>query len=366
MRRSYMIAARRSPIAPRGGALHALALHELATPVIAQVLADAGIGPDRVEEIIVSNALGGGGNPARVVALAAGLPEHVAGLSIDRQCVGGLDAVLLADMMVRSGQHDIVLAGGVESYSRRPLRLRSFADGRAPEPYDQAAFTPWPERDPDMATAAEDLAKHLNINRAAQDAWSVESHAKARACPPEFHQAEIVPLAGLTQDSFTRTLTGRLCARAPVIHGSITAANMAVAADGAGFVLVVSEAVAAALMCPAVELLAGRTLGGTPDLPGLAPVAAIGAVLDQATTLVTAEIMEAFAVQAIACQTGAGLPVEIVNQYGGALARGHPVGASGAVLAVRLYHQLCRTPGSGLAAIAAAGGLGTALLARRL
>lgn len=361
---SRIIAARRSAVAPRGGVLAALDLHDLAAPVIARVLEDAGLALDDVGEIVLSNALGAGGNPARRVALACGLPERVAGLTIDRQCAGGLDALLLADAMIRAGQHDVIIAGGVESYSRRPLRLRTFADGRAPEPYDQAPFTPWADRDPDMATAANALAGTLGIDRKAQDDWAVESHRKAMACTKDLLDAEIVPVAGLDRDAFARALTPRHCARAPVVQGTITVANMAVAADGAAFVVMVSERVARMLRRPRVRIAAGCTLGGTPDLPGLAPVAAIKTVLAgrDANDLVAAEVMEAFAVQAIACTRDAGLAPEIVNRFGGALARGHPVGASGAILAVRLFHLLSRDAGLGLAAIAAAGGIGTAVL----
>lgn len=364
MTASYILAARRSAVVPRNGAFADLALHELASPVILSVLQDAGIDPENVDELILSNALGAGGNPARSAALAAGLRPEVAGLSLDRQCVGGLDALILADAMIRSGLHDIVVAGGAESYSRRPLRQHTFADGRAPEPYDQAPFTPWPERDPDMAVAADRLADLYSVSRAEQDAWAVRSHSAARAA----QAPGIVTLKGQTQDPFTRKLSPRLCAKAPVIHGAITAANMAVAADGAAFTVLVSERIARAYP-NRVQIVSGATLGGDPTLPGLAPVAAIKASLTKADTrtdsLQTAEIMEAFAVQALLCQREAGINPDILNPYGGSLARGHPIGASGAILAVNLFHKLTETPGLGLAAIAAAGGLGTALLLRK-
>ncbi len=362
---TVLIAARRSPIAPRNGALSHLQPHELAAPVLRQALSDCGIAPNQVGELILSNALGAGGNPARIAALAAGLPQHVAGLSIDRQCVGGLDALMLADALIRSGQHQIVIAGGVESYSRRPFRARTFPDGSAPEPYDQAPFTPWPDRDPNMAQAADRLARTLDIDQATQDDWAIRSHQKARESRGSLG---IVPINGLTKDPFTRELTQRHCARAKQVDGTITAANMAVAADAAAFVVVTSAEVARSLGLTGIQIVGGQTIGGDPEMPGLAPVAAIQSVLDRANLtqddIQTAEIMEAFAVQAIACQRGAHLRPDIVNPDGGALARGHPIGASGAVLAVHLFHQLSAKPGYGLAAIAAAGGLGSALLLR--
>lgn len=347
-----LIAARRTAVVPRGGAFARLSLEDLAAPVLLACLADGGIGPDQVDEVILSNALGAGGNPARRVALAAGL-GHVGGLSIDRQCAGGLDAILLARALVDSGAADVVLAGGVESYSRRPLRLRADPDGGPPVAYDQAPFTPWPDRDPGMADAAEALAQRLGISRARQEGWAVNSHAKALKSG---HSMEIVPVAGVTKDAFTRRLIPGLLARAAVVAGSITAATAAVAADAAALCLVVSDRVAQGR---GLAIVAGATVGGNPEEPGLAPVAAI-ARLWQGGPLAMAEIMEAYAVQAIAVVEGAGLDPAIVNPGGGALARGHPIGASGAILAVQLFHGLRN--GRGLAAIASAGGIGTALL----
>ncbi len=348
-----LIAARRTAVVPRGGAFARLSLEDLAAPVLSACLADAGVAPGQVQEVILSNALGAGGNPARRVALAAGLPDTVAGLTIDRQCAGGLDAILLAMALVDSGAAQVVLAGGVESYSRRPLRLRTDPEGGPPVAYDEAPFTPWPDRNPGMAEAAEALAQRLGIGRDRQEAWAVASHDKALRAD---HSAEIVPLLGIARDAFPRSLSPRLLSRAPMVQGSITATTAAVAADAAAVCLVVSDRAAQGR---GLALLGGRTVGGDPTEPGLAPVAAIKAIWRE-EPLAMAEIMEAYAVQAIAVVERAGLDAAIVNPAGGGLARGHPVGASGAILAVRLFHGLRR--GRGLAAIAAAGGIGTALL----
>ena len=358
---AVIVAARRTAVCPRGGAFSGLRIEELGAPVLQAVLADAGLGPDRVDEVIVANALGAGGNPARRVALAAGLPERVAGLTIDRQCAGGLDAILLARALVDSGAAQVVVAGGVESYSLRPLRAMPGQGDGPPVPYDQAPFTPWPDRDPEMGAAAAALAERLGIPAGAQADWAVTSHARARAVAD---WPEIVPLAGVVRDAFTRALTPALAARAPKVAGNITAATAAVAADAAALVVVVADPLAGAL---GLRLLGGVTLGGDPQEPGLAPVPAIAkALADLALRqrdLAMAEVMEAYAVQAIACVQGAGLDPARVNVEGGALARGHPIGASGAVLAVRLFHGLQQ--GYGLATIAAAGGIGTALLLER-
>lgn len=356
---ALIVAARRSPVVPRGGALARLEPHDLAAPVIAALLADAGLPPAQVDEVIVSNALGGGGNPARLTALAAGLPVTVGGLSIDRQCCGGLDAILLAHALIRAGRHQAVIAGGAESWSRRPLRLRTDPDGGAAQPYDQPPFTPWPERDPEMTAAAAALAHRLGISRARQEAWAIRSHARALAHP----QPEVLGFAQGAADGFTRRLTPALAARAKPLAGSITVATAAVAADAAAFVVVVSPRMAERA-ARRLRIAASATLGALPEEPGLSPVPAMQAVLAQAgldaQALERVELMEAYAVQALACMDALALPEDRVNPAGGALARGHPIGASGAILAARLFHGL--RAGPGLAAIAAAGGIGSALI----
>jgi acetyl-CoA C-acetyltransferase len=361
---AHIIAACRSAVVPRDGAFAAHTLDALGAPVVQAALAQAGLAPRQVDDLIVSNAIGGGGNPARLIALAAGLPENVAGLSIDRQCAGGLDALLLAKAMVESGAADIVVAGGVESYSRRPLRLRTFSDGSPPQPYDQPPFSPWPTRDPDMTEAADTLASTLGITAEAQNDWAIESHAKALRA--DAIPGEIIALDGQDRDPFARKLTLPLTRRAKKVSGSITAANMAVAADAAAFCVIVSDRMRAQLRCDSIALLGGATRGAAPEDPGIAPLTAIKSALSltgkRIADITCAEVMEAFAVQAIACVEGAGLDPAIVNIGGGALARGHPIGASGTINAVRLYHELRKTGGTGLATIAAAGGIATALI----
>jgi len=359
---AFLTAALRTAVVPQGGAFAAFELHQLVAPLVAPCLAMGGIDPGEVDELILSNALGAGGNQARVAALAAGLPERVAGLTTDRQCAGGLDALGLAMALVASGQAQAVLAGGVESHSRRPLRFRTDPGGDPPRPYDRPPFTPWPDRDPDLAQAAADLGRRLGIGEDRQVAWAIDSHAKALAARPRL-RAEILPLAGQLDDAFTRRLTPALAARAPKGPAGLTAATTAVAADAAALCLVVSPRLAARAP-QALRLVGAATIGARPEDPALAPLAAIEAVFGRAgrrpANLAQAEIMEAYAIQAIACIEGAGLDPALVNPGGGALARGHPIAASGAILALRLFHDLRQ--GLGLAAIAAAGGLGSALL----
>ena len=364
----HVIGARRTPVAPRGGALAGAELFELGVAPALAALSDANLPASVVDEVIIANALGPGGNPARSIALAAGCGNRVAGLTVDRQCSGGLDALLLARAMISAGDAEVVLAGGVECYSRR--RFANPAEARR-NPAEQAPFTPWPDRDPVMAEAADRLARELGISRETQDEWAVESHRKARALKRRGStEFATIPSANIEFDSFTRQLTPGLCGRAGRVFGSITAANSSVAADGGAVCVVVSERFARRSGCTGVRLTAGATLGGDPELPGLAPVEAIGLVLAEAGLsagdVAVAEIMEAYAVQAIACVEGSGIAGDAVNRSGGSIARGHPIGASGAILAVRLFHELrFRNERHGIAAIASAGGIGTAIAFER-
>ena len=175
------------------------------------------------------------------------------------------------------GAADVVLAGGVESYSRRPLRLRTDPDGGPPRPYDQAPFTPWPDRDPDMAEAAEALARRLGISRERQEAWAVAEPRQGLAAD---HSGEIVPnLNGVTRDAFPRALTAETPGpRAPVVTGSITAATAAVAADAAA--ICSWSRPASRQGSGASRSSAARPVGANPMEPGLAPLAAIRRIWD--------------------------------------------------------------------------------------
>lgn len=371
MSAAYLVAARRTAVAPRHGAFKAIEVDELCEAPIRAILSDAGLAPDGIDDVIFGNALYAGGNPARLAALRAGLPDRVPALTIDSQCCGGLDAIMMAADRIAGGA-DAVIAGGVESFSRSPLRARRpHHGGETPQPYDRPPFAPWPERDPDMIAAAGTLAEAYDISRDRQDAFAIASHRKAVASPPG--DDEIVPLAGLTRDAFPRALTETLCARLPPIAGDppfgVTRATIAVEADAAAAVLVVSETMLRRLsITRPLRIVAATRCGGDPAMPGVAPIAAARKLLADrgiaADTIAVAEIMEAFAAQAIACAEGIGVAQSALNRSGGGLARGHPIGASGAILAVRLWHEMQRetTGAFGLAAIAAAGGLGSAML----
>ncbi|HEY0329396.1 MAG TPA: thiolase family protein [Rhodopseudomonas sp.] len=375
MSAAFLVAARRTAVAPRGGAFARIEAVDLAAASIGAVLDDAGLAPSEVDDVILGNALYGGGNPARLAALKVGIPAGVPALTIDTQCCSGLDAILLAATRIKSGEADVIVAGGVESFSRSPIRSRRpLRPDEVAQPYDRPPFTPWPERDPDMIPAAATLAEEWDISRAAQEAFAIDSHRKALA--RGIAAAECVAVAGLTRDPFARRLSAGLCARLPVLAGSpshgVTAATVAVEADAAAVLLVVSERALAAVRAPVrvVRVIGGARTGGDPERPALAPIEAMRTALRRdglaVSSIAVVEIMEAFAVQAMSCLQAFDIDPLRVNRGGGALARGHPIGASGAIVAVRGWHDLqtMESGTTGLATIAAAGGLGSVVLLR--
>ncbi|MDP2358392.1 MAG: thiolase family protein [Beijerinckiaceae bacterium] len=369
---AFIISARRTPVAPRNGMFRKMEIADLVTPVIHALLSDAGLRAQDVDDVILGNALYAGGNPARLASLAAGLPLGVPAMTIDTQCCAGLDAIALAASRIRAGDGHVIIAGGVESFSRSPLRTRRPRDdGEMGRPYDRPPFSPWPDRDPDLVEAAAELARTRGYTRAAQELFAMESHAKAIAAD---HRAELVMLGGLDSDAFKRRLSARICARLPLIAGDnacgLTAATIAVEADAAAMALVISREVLTRLSIGYVlRLHSTRRVGLEPAQPATGAQAAARGLLEMAGRApAVAEVMESFASQAMAAIHDLGLIAAAVNRGGGALSRGHPIGASGGILAVRLFHEMkSESHGAvGLAAIAAAGGLGSAALFERV
>ncbi len=379
---AYMIAARRTAVMPRGGAFAALQADELAAPVLKQLLRDAGHMPSSVDHVILGNALYGGGNPARLAALRAGLPSTVPALTIDTQCCSGLDAIIMASRVIEAGAADCVLAGGMESFSRAPIRMhRPVGKADDPVPYERPPFAPPPFADPDLNDAAARLARDLGITASDQAGYAVASHAKA-VSGSDARNRHLVPVAANSGgDGFTRELALKTALRAPVLAGDarhgLTAATVAIEADGAAAVLLVSERVWKETGQTGLQIAAGRSEGGDPADPALVPVSVATALLEalhlSTESFDCVELMEAYAAQAMVTIDRLGIDPARLNSFGGALARGHPIGASGAILAVQLFERMVRTqrnaefhgPERGLALIAAAGGLGSGLAVER-
>ncbi|MEP3045160.1 MAG: thiolase family protein [Roseibium sp.] len=372
--RAVIVAARRTLVAPRGGALKHLQADELAAPVLSKVLEDGKLAPEDVGQVLLGNALYGGGNPARLAALRAGIPQTVPAMTIDTQCCSGLDAIIMGARMIESGSAACVLAGGAESFSRAPIRMhRPVHKGGQPEPYDRPAFAPPPFEDPDLAEAAADLAARERISRQAQADFAVLSHKKALAAADWISCRLLDPTEkGLRSDTFTRKLSPKTALKAPVLAGTehygLNAATIACEADAAAAVLMVSEARARELGVGGLRIVHAKNGGGEPADPALVPISIGRELLESWKTtsdeLAVFEIHEAYAVQAMMTASRLDANPEILNTMGGGLARGHPIGASGAILMVQVFESLtpnCKesrgTLRKGLALIAAAGGL---------
>ena len=368
-----IVAARRTPIGTAGRSLAGVDAAGLASPVLA-VLAHALPGTP-VAEVVLGNCMGPGGNVARVAALQAGLPVDVPALTVDRQCGSGLAAITTAAALVRDGG-GLVLAGGVESASTAPWRSWPPTPGGEPVRYERAPFAPAGMDDPDMGLAADLLAEERGVSRTRQDTYAARSHALAHATQQAGgFDAELVTVAGVRRDERPRPgLTAERLARLrPAFRpdGTVTAGNACGINDGAAAVAVVDAHTHRALGLPGLRVLATATAGVAPDRPGLGIVPAVRLVLDRAALSLddidVLELNEAFAGQVLACCDELGVDPDRVCAEGGALALGHPWGASGAVLAVRLFSQLVLGGRGryGLAGVAVGGGQGVAMVVER-
>ena len=380
---AVILAAKRLPTAKAGGPYREFQAHELAAAVIANLVAENNLPAAEINDVILGNATGGGGNVARLAALTAGLPQEVPGLTVDRQCGSGLEAIVLACRLVQAGAGDLFVAGGVESISTAPARAHRTAAGGL-EFFQRAQFAPKQSGDPDAGEAAENVAVHYGIARARQDAYAVASHEKAvSAAQHGRFTGELIRFAGLSADQGPRKqLTPALMARFPaafVPGGTVTAGNSCPYSDGAAAVVVTSLARARAMAASGATDAMGlifcdsATAGNDPTLLGVGAAHSTRQLMartgfsaqDLSGALV--EFNEAFAAQVLAVADLLGVDPALFNHDGGALALGHPYGASGAVLVTRLLAQARRgaAPGTeALAMISMAGGMGISALFR--
>jgi acetyl-CoA C-acetyltransferase len=378
---AYVIAARRTALGRIGGLHRSRRIEALSAPVVAAALADARITAAEIDEVIVGNA-SQGGNPARVVALAAGLPETVSASTIDRQCGSGLDAVLAAIRLIDAGEASAVVAGGAESLSTAPWRIakpRSLYQlphfiGVEPASAESADDLPQPFE------ASEALARRLGIGRARQDAYALRAHAKAAAArKARRFVGEIVPLRASPEEARDQSAGDPapedLERETPFLPpaGTLTPANTSALHDGAAFLAVVDEARWRRLGAPpALRLVAASVLGVTAETEAQAPIAALTRLHQRLngfdrSAIGVVEMSESSAAQAIALMDSLGIEDAVLNPDGGAVARGHPLGAAGAVLVTRLFTRLVRSPGAdapryGVATLGTFGGLGLAAL----
>ncbi|KZS54919.1 acetyl-CoA C-acetyltransferase [Rhizobium sp. BK226] len=376
-----VVAAYRTPIGRAFGSLATVAAEDLLAPIIRRIVAETGIAPETIDDVLVGNAAGGGGNIARLAALTAGLPMVVPGMTIDRQCGSGLEAIIMAARLIQAKAGSCFLAGGVESVSTAPWRVeRPKANGALPRFYGRARFSPETIGDPEMGIAAENVARQFGISRQRQDEFALRSHRLAvQAAEAGIFRPEIVEIStshGLIErDECPRAATSpeALANLRPVFlpDGSVTAGNACPLNDGACLVLVMSRGMARSMgIDEGLAFIDSAAAGVDPNLLGIGPVASTRKLMQRQPGLLLAgidaiEFNEAFAAQVLASLDQLEIPADAVNRSGGAIALGHPFGASGAVLVTRLYSQMIRDTGgtlmtgaTGLAMIGIGGGIG--------
>lgn len=377
----------RSAVVPRDGAFKALHAHDIAAPVVQALLERAGLEASAVDALIMGNALGAGGNPARMLALHAGLPQTCAAFTIDTQCCAGLDAISMGLGLIASGQAEVVIAGGAEAWSRSPIRMhRPLHASDEAQAYERPAFAPTSAQDPDMLLSAARYAAQHGYTRAQQEAYALQSHQRAVGHQAKM-AAEIVAVAGVTHDAYPRAIDAARVHRMPVVAASdnltqqdadvfaLSALTISAQADGAAFVLLLSPKAAARLAVEAkAACIATASVGSAPEFPLMAAESAAREALKRAgladaSTLQLIELHDAFAVQGLSFAKGLAIAPERFNTMGGGIARGHPIGASAAIALVRLLADLDRNGKSGaqgLVAVAGAGGLGAAAVVSKL
>lgn len=379
MPRAVIVAAKRSAVGKIGGIFRNVLPEVLAAKVIQAVLEECPIPAEEIDDVILGNVVGPGGNLARLSALTAGLPVEIPGMTIDRQCGSGLEAIITACRFVQAGAGNIYIAGGVESTSLAPWKIEkpaSLYSAAAPRIYTRARFSPDWIGDPEMGIAAENVARVYHVSREEQDEYALRSHQKAvKAQENQLFAEEIVPINNKSQDECPRpglTLS-LLRALKPVFQedGMVTAGNACPINDGAAIVLVMSlEKCLELNLEPVMEFIDSAVAGVDPNLLGIGPVPAVKRLLHRTgiglQDIDLVEFNEAFASQVIASIRELGLPEEKVNIHGGALAIGHPYGASGAIIVTRLFHEIKRDFGeTGLATLGIGGGIGLSALFQR-
>ena len=390
MPEAFLVDGVRTPIGRYGGALAGVRPDDLAALVLSAVVSRSGLNPVLIDEVIMGAANQAGEdnrNVARMAVLLAGLPDSIPGITVNRLCASGLSAVHLAASMIKAGEADLVIAGGVESMTRAPWVLAKpekawakpgeivdtsigwrFTNPRLTE-RDKATFT--------MSETAEEVAAIDGISRADADAFALRSHRLAvDARQNGTFAPEIVPVptrAGLVEaDEGPRadTTLERLAGLRSVVRpgGIVTAGNASSLNDGASAIVVASEAAIERFgLTPRARVAGGASAGVAPETMGLGPVPATEKLLRRLGLgigdLDAVELNEAFATQSLACIRRLGLDPEIVNRNGGAIALGHPLGSSGARILVTLLGRMDREGARrGLATMCVGVGQGSALI----
>ncbi|GAA0231788.1 acetyl-CoA C-acetyltransferase [Marinomonas primoryensis] len=390
--KAVIVAAARTPIGAFNGALSSLSAVQLGTQLLSGMLAKQPLFKDNIDEVILGQVLaaGCGQNPARQTAIHAGLPKQVSAMTINKVCGSGLKAVQLAAQAVLNGDANMVVAGGQESMSQAAHVLPNSRSGKKMGNWEllDSMVTDglWDAfNDYHMGQTAENIASRWDISRQEQDTFAANSQQKAtQAQAAGRFVEEIFPIAVpqrkgepvmVDADEQIRPATsieslGKL-RPAFAKEGTVTAGNASTLNDGAAMVIVTSDVEAKRLGLPIIAVIeAASSAGVNPDVMGTGPIAATQKVLNKVNWSVAdldlIEANEAFAVQALCVNKELGLDSEKVNVNGGAVALGHPIGASGCRILVSLLHEMQRQDlKKGLATLCIGGGMGVAMLVSR-
>lgn len=376
----YIVGGLRTPIGKTNGCLKDLLPEKLIAHLIQNIVKKYNLKNEYIEEVILGNSIGPGGNLARLSLLEAGLPLSVVGTTIDFQCGSSLKAINMAASMIKSGQRDLILVGGVESTSLAPNKQYNERDERYQGKdvfYKRAQFSPFSIGDPDMIEGAENTAKYCHIERDDMDKLAVESHLRALKAKEQGKLKSIICAIErengiISEDeSIRKNISLNLVKRArPILsrEGSITAANACLTHDGGALLLMASEkAVKKYNLNPKAIWRGENSVGLDPNLSPLGATLSIEKLLNKYELNIEdidlVEINEAFSVKILAFLQKFNYPKEKINIYGGALAYGHPYGASGAIIMLHLLEGLKNEGGKlGIASLGVAGGLGVSTL----
>jgi acetyl-CoA C-acetyltransferase len=381
---AVIVAATRTPIGRSGRSLAGLSLHDIGLQTLQGVIDSVGLDTADIDDLIVGEVLQGGGDTARYLANALGLPPDTPGGAVQRQCATGMMAVQEAAAHIRSGMADVIIAGGIETMTRGPMLFE-----KSPFPFGgvERYMPPSHPNTPDapntnmLITVGENTARECGITREESDEWSYHSHMRAVAATEDGRFAEeIVPVTVPAGRGATTTVsvdehpradtTLEKLAALPVLSGlpdgQVTAGSSSGIADGGAALIVTSRRYSEAHgLAPLATVRSWNSAGIEPARTGLAPTICVPRALAKAglaeSDVDLVEINEAFATMAVASSRKLGFPHDIVNVNGGAIGLGHPIAASGARILVTLIHELRRRGGGiGVGTLCAGGGQGSA------
>jgi acetyl-CoA C-acetyltransferase len=386
-RDAVIVSAVRTAIGRQGSALAGVPAHVLGAEVIKEAVKRANINPEIIDDVIFGNVLSGGGNIARLTALQTGLSMDLPGLTVDRQCGSGLNAINLAAQAIRAGDGDVYIAGGTESMSRAPYLMDRAEKPFSPAPpsFRKSQLSTKEIGDPPMGITAENLVEKYQITREEQDQFALQSQQRMAIAMKEgrFNE-QIIPITipvkkgesfifKIDEHPRPQTTYEALAKLQPAFlkGGTVTAGNSSGLNDAASALVIMSREKAEELnLTPLAVIRAYAVAGVDPNIMGIGPVPAVKKVLQKSgyslKDIDVIEINEAFAAQVLACNRELEMDLEKVNINGGAIAHGHPLGATGAILVTKAVYELKRSAGKyALITACIGGGQGIATIIER-